>query len=197
MHVNFKVKGCWHFINQQYPWLHATPNFLCSCDCWDEGCCEGKCPDCTKYLSFKEYFTKQESCLNTEMTIKDSIQCNTSYWQLPQGVFQWQFTILGEIKSLCTIVFYKSNQMLIFGEKGKLEYQCPLCHRNSLTQKPKRLEELWWRSGESIRLPPMWPGFDFQTRRHILVEFVGSLLCSERFFPGFSGFPISSKPVFD
>ena len=74
MYVNFKVKGCWHFINQQCPWLHATPDFLCSCDCCDEGCCEVKCPDCTKYLSFKEYFTKQESCLNTEMTIKDTIQ---------------------------------------------------------------------------------------------------------------------------
>ena len=34
------------------------------------------------------------------------------------------------------------------------------------------------------RLPPMWPGFDFQTRRHMWVEFVGSLLCTERFSPG-------------
>ena len=44
-------------------------------------------------------------------------------------------------------------------------------------------------SGESTLLPPMWPGFDFQTRRHMWVEFVGSLLCSERFSPGYSGFP--------
>ena len=41
---------------------------------------------------------------------------------------------------------------------------------------------------------PMWPGLDSQTRRHMWVEFVvGSLLCSERFFPGYSGFPLSSK----
>ena len=33
-----------------------------------------------------------------------------------------------------------------------------------------------WRSGESTRLPPMWPGFDSQTRCHMWVEFVGSLL---------------------
>ena len=40
----------------------------------------------------------------------------------------------------------------------------------------------------------MWPGFDSRTRRHMWVEFVvGSLLCSERFFSGFSGFPLSSK----
>ena len=41
-----------------------------------------------------------------------------------------------------------------------------------------------WRSGESARLPPMWPGFDSQIRRHMWVEFVGSLLCTERFSPG-------------
>ena len=38
-----------------------------------------------------------------------------------------------------------------------------------------------WRSGESTRLPPMWLGFDSQTRRHMWVEFVDSLLCTERF----------------
>ena len=32
--------------------------------------------------------------------------------------------------------------------------------------------------GESTRLPPMWPGFDSQTQRHMWVEFVGSLLCT-------------------
>ena len=55
------------------------------------------------------------------------------------------------------------------------------------------LGEQWWRSGESTRLPSMWPGFDPLTRRHMWVKFVGSLLCSERFFPGYSGFPLSSK----
>ena len=29
----------------------------------------------------------------------------------------------------------------------------------------------------------MWPGFDSGTRRHMWVEFVGSLLCIERFSP--------------
>ena len=40
-------------------------------------------------------------------------------------------------------------------------------------------------------------GFDSRARRHMWVEFVvGSLLentCSERFFSGYSGFPLSSK----
>ena len=40
-----------------------------------------------------------------------------------------------------------------------------------------------WRSGEST----LWPGFDSQTRCHndMWVEFVGSLLCTEKkFSPG-------------
>ena len=50
-----------------------------------------------------------------------------------------------------------------------------------------------WPSGESTCLPPMWPGFDFRTRCHKCIEFVGPLLCHKRFFPGYSGFPLSSK----
>ena len=48
-----------------------------------------------------------------------------------------------------------------------------------------------WCSGESTRLPPMWPGFDSQMRRQMWVEFVGSLLCTERFSPGT---PVSPLP---
>ena len=54
--------------------------------------------------------------------------------------------------------------------------------------------EQGWRSGESSRLPPMWPGFKSLRRRHMWVEFVvGSLPCCERFFSGYSGFPLSLK----
>ena len=42
-----------------------------------------------------------------------------------------------------------------------------------------------WRSGESTRLPPMWPGFDSRSRRHMWVEFVvGSRPLSGGFSPG-------------
>ena len=54
--------------------------------------------------------------------------------------------------------------------------------------------EQGWCSGESACLPPMWPGLDSTSRCHIRVEFViGSYPCSERFFSGYSGFPLSSK----
>ena len=36
------------------------------------------------------------------------------------------------------------------------------------------------------RLPPMWLGFDSQTRRHLWVEVVGSLFCTEMCFSGYS-----------
>ena len=54
--------------------------------------------------------------------------------------------------------------------------------------------EQGWRSGESNRFPPMWPGFKSRRRSHMWVEFVvGSLPCAERFFSGYSGFPLSLK----
>ena len=41
------------------------------------------------------------------------------------------------------------------------------------------------------------PGFKSQFQRHMWVDFVvGSLLCSERFFSGYSGFPSPQKPTF-
>ena len=39
----------------------------------------------------------------------------------------------------------------------------------------------------------MFPKFDTRTQRHMWVIVVGSLLCSEGFFSGYSGFPLSSK----
>ena len=54
--------------------------------------------------------------------------------------------------------------------------------------------EQGWRSGESARLPPMWPGFNSRSRCHMWAEYVvGSSPCPERFFSRYSGFPLSSK----
>ena len=54
-----------------------------------------------------------------------------------------------------------------------------------------------WCSGENNRLPPKCPGFKSRRRRHMWVEFVlGSLPCSQRFFPGYSGPPSTQKPTF-
>ena len=66
------------------------------------------------------------------------------------------------------------------------------------THKNKRCNlivgEQGWRSRESTHLSPVWPGFESWRRRHMWAEFVvGSLPCFERFFSGYSGFPLSLK----
>ena len=43
---------------------------------------------------------------------------------------------------------------------------------------------------------PMWSRFKSRRRRHLWVQFVvGSRPCTERFFSGWSGFPLSSNPT--
>ena len=58
---NFKVEKCGMFINKNYPWLHATPDFLCSCDCCGMECGEVKCPFCIEIC--EQYVQKRISCL--------------------------------------------------------------------------------------------------------------------------------------
>lgn len=65
-HINFKIVKCGVFINKEYPWLHATPDFLCSCDCCGEGCGEVKCPLCIENCDFENYVLKGSSCLKKD-----------------------------------------------------------------------------------------------------------------------------------
>ena len=50
LHTNFKIIKCGIFINEEYPWLRSTPDFLCCCD-WGEGCGEVKYPFCIEVTS--------------------------------------------------------------------------------------------------------------------------------------------------
>ena len=54
-----------------------------------------------------------------------------------------------------------------------------------------------WRSGANIRLSPMWYEFDSQIRRQMWVEFVDSLLCTERFSLGTPVSPLLNHQKFD
>ena len=57
--------------------------------------------------------------------------------------------------------------------------------------------EQGWRSGESAHLPPVCPGFNSRTRRHMWIEFVaGSCPCSGGFSPGSPVFLPPQKPTF-
>ena len=77
---------------------------------------------------------------------------------------------------------------------ANLRCSCRCCRHDSLSSLilnpillASHTQQGWvqgWRSGESTCLPPMWPRFDSQIWGHMWVEFVGSLLCTERFSPG-------------
>ena len=43
-HVDSKLSQCGLATNQEFPWIHATPDFLVSCSCCGLGCGEVKCP---------------------------------------------------------------------------------------------------------------------------------------------------------
>ena len=58
--------------------------------------------------------------------------------------------------------------------------------------------EQWWHSGVSTHLPPMWPGFDSQTQRHICGLSLLVLFSALRGFPlGTLVFPSPQKTEFD
>ena len=61
-HVNFQLTRCGLFINEQHPFIHATPDFLTSCDCCGLGCGEVKCLICIgEDCDFDKYVTKKKT----------------------------------------------------------------------------------------------------------------------------------------
>ena len=87
-HVNFKLTRCGLFINEQYPFLHATPDFLTSCDCCGLGCGEVKCPICIgEDCDFDKYVMENSSCLEK---VNDKFQLKRKhhyYCQVQQQLF--------------------------------------------------------------------------------------------------------------
>ena len=60
---NLQVTRCGLFINKHYPFLHATPDFLTSCDCCGLGCGEVKCLISISDGDFDKFVQKKSSCL--------------------------------------------------------------------------------------------------------------------------------------
>lgn len=73
---------------REYLWLHATPDFLCSCDCCGEGCGEIKCPLCIENCDFENYVTKPSSCLEKVGPGNFNLKTNHQYYfQVQQQLF--------------------------------------------------------------------------------------------------------------
>jgi len=62
-HVNFVLTRCGIIINKEQQFIHATPDFLTSCDCCGLGCGEVKCPYSIENCDFESYVKKKTACL--------------------------------------------------------------------------------------------------------------------------------------
>ncbi|KAI8493190.1 hypothetical protein Bbelb_291940 [Branchiostoma belcheri] len=84
-HTNFKIEACVLTVHPEYPWLHATPDFVCSCECCGQGCCEVKCPYCLKDIDFHQYVQRRTSCFHLDkFRLKKDHQY---YYQVQQQLF--------------------------------------------------------------------------------------------------------------
>ena len=58
-HKDFASEKCGVFIDKEHPWMHATPDFLCSCSCCGKGCGEVKCPYSIDDCDFDSYTARK------------------------------------------------------------------------------------------------------------------------------------------
>ena len=108
---------------------------------------------------------------------------------------KYRFPLLSNILITSTLNFKSSlKRRKLKTELGHLQLKQMNFSGLIITGKMSDKREQRWRSGESTRLPTMWPGFKSWRRRRMWVEFVvGFRLCSEKFFSGYSVFPLSLK----
>ena len=87
--LTFMLKLVVHLFIKRYPWLHATPDFLCYCtlcDCCGEGCREVKCPYCLMDTDLKDYPDKSSSCLKSEKGTTSLKREHAYYYQTQQQI---------------------------------------------------------------------------------------------------------------
>ena len=85
------------------------------------------------------------------------------------------------LELLCSIILATDTLL----HSASLNLGSATSHHSRADGRPGGVGLQGWRSGESTRLPPMWPGFDSRSRCHMWVKFVvGSRPCSEGFSPG-------------
>ncbi|XP_066270230.1 uncharacterized protein [Branchiostoma lanceolatum] len=111
-HVNFQIKRCGLFIHKEHPYLHATPDFLVSCDCCGEGCGEVKCPTSVPDCNYDKYVNSKSSCLEKvdgDLRLKKG---NNYYYQVQQQLF-----VLSE-KKFCDFV------VCVWDQKGNAYLVC-------------------------------------------------------------------------
>ena len=111
-HKDFKVTKCGGFIDQTQPWLHATPDFLCTCSCCGDGCGEVKCPYSIQNWDFESYLLKKSSCLEKVDSMFKLKRNHDYFYQVQQ-----QLSITGS--KYCDFVVYafNNNKPIFFMER--------------------------------------------------------------------------------
>eukprot|EP00058_Branchiostoma_floridae_P011877 XP_002597365.1 hypothetical protein BRAFLDRAFT_66500 [Branchiostoma floridae] len=86
-HVNFQIKKCGVFISKEHPYLHATPDFLVSCDCCGIGCGEVKCPISVPDCDFDQYVKNKSAFLEKVDGVFKLKKTHNYYHQVQQQLF--------------------------------------------------------------------------------------------------------------
>ena len=121
--------------------------------------------------------------------MKDSSEQRVTILHRPKSIV-YSIIIKTRPKSIVYNAVFRVTSMCIAINKLKKLHRlfkgdCFPGNTIDLMIKNRHREEQGWHSGGSTCLPPMWPGFNSRSRRHMWVEFVvGSRPCSEDFSPG-------------
>ena len=84
---NFTLTRCGLFINEEHSFLHATPDFLTSCDCCGLGCGEVNCPICLRDCDFEKYTLEKNACLEKVDVVFCLKRHHNYYFQVQQQLF--------------------------------------------------------------------------------------------------------------
>ena len=131
-HTNFRVEQCGLWVHPEHQFLHATPDFICSCDCCGQGCGEVKCPYCLKEMDFGDYVKKPSSCLTLDENCFVLKKDHKYYYQVQQQLFATGKNYCDLV--VCSVSDYRKAKITVERIRPDLE------HWNSVVPK---LSQFW------------------------------------------------------
>ena len=111
-HKDFKVTNCGIFIDKKRPWMHATPDFLCTCACCGDGCGEVKCPYSIENGNFNTYVEKKSSCLEMVDSSLKLKRKHAYYYQIQQ-----QLLVTGRLYCDFVVCTFVESTPIFFFER--------------------------------------------------------------------------------
>ncbi|XP_041367412.1 uncharacterized protein LOC121382013 [Gigantopelta aegis] len=103
VHTNFHVRKCGFMISDELPFLGASPDGLCCCDCCGQGVLEIKCPYKFRNIDFDNAAKDPYCCITADYKLK----VNHSYYT------QCQFQMFVANASYCDFVFWTPVDVVV------------------------------------------------------------------------------------